>query len=431
MNKVLAWHQLDFTFNQYNMYRKLFLPLILMTSLCLTNGVNAQKKVVIMGSSTAAGYGATSYALSWGGLLESSFNVNTSDGIDTLFYNIAIGGYTTYEEMHTGCYVPPGRPAPDPMHNVTMALSYTPDVVIINLPSNDVGAGFSTTETMSNLRQMYSNVTATGAKCFITTAQPRNDYTLIQRQELSDMKDSILLQFGPFALNFWDDIVTSDGLYLIRPDRKDPYTYMHPNDIGHDFLFQRVQAKNILGFVVLPLQITRFTGQLKNTGTELNWHTEQQELNTIFEIERSATGLDFESIVSVRATIQNHSGDYAAADRTPLPGHNFYRLKVTEPARWFYSNTISITNNNNVLKIARLFTSNNASTVTADISSTKNEQAIISLVNSAGVVLKQTKQYLTTPSTRISFAVSHLAEGKYYLKVTTAGNAQATRAFIK
>ncbi|MDN3659140.1 SGNH/GDSL hydrolase family protein [Ferruginibacter paludis] len=413
------------------MNRKLFLPLILGLMLCLSHGVIAQKKVVIMGSSTAAGYGATSYALSWGGLLESSFNVNTSDGTDTLFYNIAIGGYTTYEEMYTGCYVPPGRPAPDPMHNVTMALSYTPDVVIINLPSNDEGAGFSINETMYNLRQMYSTITASGAKCYITTAQPRNDYAVSQRQDLYDMKDSILAQFGTFAVNFWDDLVTSDGLNMLRPDRKDPYTDMHPNDLGHQFLFERVQAKNIFGFVVLPLQITRFNGQLKNTGTELNWHIEQQELNTVFEIERSATGLDFEPIFSLTSVTPNTSGDFAATDRNPLPGHSYYRLKVTEPARSLYSSIISINNNNNVLKIARLFTSNSASTVTADISSTKNELAIITLVNSAGVVLKQIKQYLTAPSTRISLAVSHLAEGKYYLKVTTAGNAQATRAFIK
>jgi hypothetical protein len=206
---------------------------------------------------------------------------------------------------------------------------------------------------------------------------------------------------------------------------------MHPNDLGHQFLFERVQAKNIFGFVVLPLQITRFNGQLKNTGTELTWHTEQQEPNTIFEVERSAAGLEFEPIFSLTAVTPDLSGDYAAADRTPLPGQSFYRLKVSEPPRWFYSNIISITNNNNVLKIARIFTSNNASTVTADITNTKSEQATITLINSAGVVLKQTKQYLTVPSTRISLAVSHLAEGKYFLKVTTAGNAQATRAFIK
>jgi hypothetical protein len=104
---------------------------------------------------------------------------------------------------------------------------------------------------------------------------------------------------------------------------------------------------------------------------------------------------------------------------------------MIEPARSLYSNTINITNNNNVLKIARLFTNSNAATITADISNTKNELAIITLVNSAGVVLKQTKQYLTAPSTRISLAVAQFAEGKYFLRVTTAGNAQATRAFIK
>lgn len=383
-----------------------------------------------MGSSTAVGYGATSYALSWAGRLESSFNINTSDGIDTTFYNIAQGGYTTYHEMNTGCYVPPLRPSPDPLCNVTKALSYGPDVVIINLPSNDVGAGFSTTETMDNLRLMYNYITATGTKCYITTSQPRNDYTVLQRQELLDMKDSILAQFGLFAINFWDDLVTSDGLNMIRADRKDPLTDMHPNDLGHDFLFQRVQAKNIFGNIVLPLQLTAFTAQLNNNTTSIHWHTEQEEPNTKFSLERSSNGKLFTSLYLQTIKSAQVSAGYNWVDNTPLPGKSFYRLKVITPAHSFYSAIASVTNSS-TLKISRLITFNNTATITADISNNKNEFAWISIVNSSGTIVKQTKQYLTAPTTRVSLTVPHFAVGKYYLKVTTNTACNAIKAFIK
>ena len=222
---------------------KLLIPLFCGATFLLINNLFAQKKVVIMGSSTAVGSGASSYQLSWAGRLEGSFNQNTTDGIDTTFYNIAASGYNTYQELPSGYTPPMGRPAPDPLYNVTKALSYNPDVVIINLPSNDVGAGFSITETMDNFRLMYSNISASGAKCFITTTQPRNDYSLSQRQALLNMKDSIINQFGFFAVNFWDDLVTSDGLNMLRDDRRDPLRAIHPNDLGHDLRSARPRRR--------------------------------------------------------------------------------------------------------------------------------------------------------------------------------------------
>src|SRR5438309_5222513 len=43
----------------------------------------AQKKIVILGSSTAAGNGASTYDSSWARRLYFEFNKNTSDGVDT------------------------------------------------------------------------------------------------------------------------------------------------------------------------------------------------------------------------------------------------------------------------------------------------------------------------------------------------------------
>ncbi len=391
----------------------------------------AQKTVVIMGSSTAAGNGATSYATSWAGRLKSSYNINTTDGIDTTFYNIALAGYTTYDEMYTSFIPPGGRPAPDPLHNVTKALSYSPDIVIINLPSNDVGAGFSITETMNNFRLMYNAVNASGAKCFITTTQPRNDYTLFQRQTLSDMKDSILAQFGLFSINFWDQLVTSDGLNMLRSDRQDPTTMIHPNDIGHQYLFDSIQAKKIFSIIVLPLQLTSFDGRLNNNVTYLNWHAEQLEANTIFTVERSADGEKFTPLFSTTVTVATTSANFSWTDKNTLSGKSFYRLKITEAGGSNYSGTVSIVNNSGALKISRIATSSNSSTVMADISNTKNEPALISIINAAGVVIKKTKQNLMAPSTSISLSIPHFAAGTYFLKVTTSNGAGAIKGFIK
>ena len=63
---------------------------------------------------------------------------------------------------------------------------------------------------MDNFRMLYQMVVATGANCFITTTQPRNDLTVDQRQMQRDLVDSIRNNFGLNAINFWDDLVTQD-----------------------------------------------------------------------------------------------------------------------------------------------------------------------------------------------------------------------------
>lgn len=384
-----------------------------------------------MGSSTAAGFGASSYQLSWAGRLESSFNNNTSDGIDTIFYNIAIGGYDTYQELPSSFIPPAGRPTSDPLHNVTKALSYNPDVVIINLPSNDVGAGYSITETMDNFRLMYDSITASGAKCYITTTQPRNDYSVLQRQELFDTKDSINNQFGLFAINFWDDLVTSDGLNMLRDDRRDPTSLIHPNDIGHDFLFGRVSDKNIFGFIILPVKLTGFDARVINNSTIIKWHTEQEEPNTVFKIEKSANGTDFETIFSLNIPQASQSADYSGTDKNVLYGKSFYRIKVTGPTSQFYSNTISINNTNSTLNITKLYKNNTSNNLITDIYTQKNENVLISIYNTAGVVVQRKKQYITTPSTRVILPVANLAAGQYFFEISTDDNNHSIKAFIK
>jgi lysophospholipase L1-like esterase len=384
-----------------------------------------------MGSSTAAGFGASSYQLSWAGRLEGRFNKDASDGVDTIFYNIAIGGYNIYQELPSSFLPPTGRPAPDPLHNVTQALSFNPDVVIINLPSNDIGAGFSITETMDNFRWMYNNITASGAKCYITTTQPRNDYSVAQRQALFDTKDSINHQFGLFAINFWDDLVTADGLNMLRDDRRDPTSAIHPNDIGHDALFRRLSDKNIFGLIVLPITISSVIAVIKNNVANINWHAEQVQPNTLFETERSTNGKDFASIFSLKVTQAVQSADYAAADQKVLPGNNYYRIKVTDPTTQFYSDTISVFNPSGSLNILKLYRSNSSNGLIADISTEKNENIWITIYNITGSVVLQKKQYISMPSERVILPVANLAAGEYFFKICTDNYNYVIRAFIK
>src|SRR5829696_4401950 len=227
----------------------LALPVLLL--LCAYN-LSAQKKVVILGSSTAAGTGASSYDSSWAGKLQLSFRKNITAGDpDTIVINLAVGGYVTYYAMPTG-YVPPaGRPAPDGEHNVTKALSFSPDVVLINFPTNDIGSGYSKNEFLNNLRFLSQQITSVGVKAYVATTQPRSQFDFSMRQALRECVDSVNNSFGANAINFWDDLATNDGQFNLRPEVNSG-DGVHANNLGHRLLFERVREKNIFGSTTTP-----------------------------------------------------------------------------------------------------------------------------------------------------------------------------------
>jgi len=81
--------------------------------------------------------------------------------------------------------------------------------------------------------------------------------------------------------------------------------------------------------------------------------------------------------------------------------------------------------------ISGLYTNNNGATVIADISNNKKGYALVSIINTAGVVLQQSKQYIALPFTRIMLPIASYAAGEYYLRVSTDNDNCSIKAFIK
>src|SRR5690349_4656446 len=108
--------------------------LFLLLWLLAANETFSQSKIVILGSSTAYGIGATPISNSWVNLFSSNQkSLNSS----TTVVNLAIPGFVTYDILPTGNIPPAGRPAPSIKNNITAALAENPTVIIISLTSND------------------------------------------------------------------------------------------------------------------------------------------------------------------------------------------------------------------------------------------------------------------------------------------------------
>jgi len=195
-------------------------------------------RIVVLGSSTAAGSGPLNPNNAWVNRYR-SYLQNANQNSEVI--NLAMGGYTTYKIMPNGFVPPPTKPSVDPNRNISKALSLNPTAIIINMPSNDATLGFSVTEQLANYDSILSVALIQNVPVWISTTQPRN---LIQsgRDNLMEMRDSTFARFGEKAIDFWYGLAECNG--KIKPEY-DSGDGVHLNDSAHKILFERVQISGV------------------------------------------------------------------------------------------------------------------------------------------------------------------------------------------
>ena len=126
--------------------------------------------------------------------------------------NLAASGFTTYHTLNPTGFIPlPGRPEPDSNRNITKALSYSPDLIIINLPSNDNASNFSVQEQMDNYERAMALANSNNTPVWVTTPQPRNNFNSTQVSNQLAVRDWTLQRFAEKAIDFWEGIANPDG----------------------------------------------------------------------------------------------------------------------------------------------------------------------------------------------------------------------------
>lgn len=199
---------------------------------------------VVIGSSTAAGTGATVADSSWVGRFR-----NYVQELDTnaVVINLAVGGYTTYDVMPSSFVPPSGRPAPKTNNNITYALSFKPTAIIINMPSNDAARGFTIAEQVSNFKVFADEAAQDTVPLWVTTTQPRNLSDPNGRADLIEMRDSILMLFGSKGVNIFDELAEEDGGLKSSYDIGDG---IHVNNAGHKYIYDQIVGAGVLDSLI-------------------------------------------------------------------------------------------------------------------------------------------------------------------------------------
>jgi len=398
---------------------------LLLSFLCPRDTIAQKKIIVVIGSSTAEGVGASTPDSSYVMIVQRYYQAL---GLIDTIYDLGLSGTTTYYGMPDGYIPPAGRPFHSYGYNVTAALQLGADIVLVNYPSNDIVDGYSMSEFLSNLDTIYNTVIAAGKICYVTTTQPLDYHPVDTLELLRDGRDSILLDFSVHSIDFYDPLVASDSLTI------NPLYYVdgtHVNNAGHRALAQAVIARNILSGMPLALSLTAFAAVPEPQGVLITWTDLLEEANTVFGIQRSADGSVFSTIATEngKGTDGNGTITYDWTDEAPLDGRSFYRLEITEGVSKSYSRVVTVTLKGAGLSIRTIYSPGGPGLFTVDINAGIDQSAMIRIFNAAGVIVWQQPNALIAPTTRLSLDLTRFAKGAYFLQVIGANGEQTVRGF--
>lgn len=201
-------------------------------------GAGSPLVLVVLGSSSAAGVGASNFRMSW--VTRYASHLSTAKP-GSQVHNLSVAGHTTYQVMPSTFKPPLARPAPDAAHNITHALALKPSAIILSFPTGDVAAGYAVAEVMSNLDALVKEAAKSKVPVWITTSQPRQA-SPEQRQQLADLRRQIMAKYADRALDFWAGLAKDDG--TIKPEYAGS-DGVAINDGGHTVLYERLVAANL------------------------------------------------------------------------------------------------------------------------------------------------------------------------------------------
>lgn len=391
---------------------------------------HAQNKLAIVGSSTAACFGPSSFDSCYAGRLSAFYNKALP--WDTIVDNeFAKGGNTCFSGMPSSYVSPYSDPAlqPDPAHNITAAIASKPSVILVNFPSNAYDT-LPISKIMFCLRTIRDSSLKAGIPCFVTTTQPRTtgNYASSEvKRKMAAIKDSILQQFGFFAIDFYKDLINADS--SIRYDAGDG---IHMNDKGHDSLFHRVVAKQIFATVAgsaLPATFVNLSAKTSGGSNIISWTTSAAINIDHYEVDRSADARNFSPVGSISPIENETTHTYQFVDAQPLAGSNYYKIVIVDRDRKTYASpALTVAGNNSHTAILKTFSSGSAIYTTVQSAITQNMQ--IQIISSMGSSIWKGSRRVDAGTSTLSLPVTIAATGVYHLQMTN-GTAVYSQSFIR
>jgi lysophospholipase L1-like esterase len=198
--------------------------------------------LVVIGSSTAGGSGASKPDSAWVARFRKS--IALIDPLSSVI-NIARGFQTTYSVLPDD-FINKSAYGINSDNNISKAISFKPDAIIVNLPSNDAQSGFSVHEQLRNYFILDSVAKQNNIPIWFVSTQPRNLTNEVTRQRQLEVKDSLLVLYKDFLIDVYTELSDSNDFILKKYDSGDG---IHLNNKGHNVIFEQVINSSLYRYI--------------------------------------------------------------------------------------------------------------------------------------------------------------------------------------
>jgi hypothetical protein len=194
----------------------------------------------------------------------------------------------------------------------------------------------------------------------------------------------------------------------------------------NDFTFNGVTG-------VLPITIEYLNGIKQNNTNILSWKVNCTSSETAtLSIERSKDGRNFTEVNSITTTALRCLQPFDYTDNNPLPGYNYYRLKMTdEDGRITYSNKIALLNKDKGFDIVNLVPTIIRNTAILNVTAAQKTQMTLVITDFAGRQVQNKVYNLIAGSNQVKINVANFSAGAYVIDAYTTQDETKTVRFLK
>jgi hypothetical protein len=160
---------------------------------------------------------------------------------------------------------------------------------------------------------------------------------------------------------------------------------------------------------ILPVKLKSFVGKTNGATNELKWEADCFD-DVIFNVERSADGIHFNSIEKINAEKMDCNKSFFFTDENILPGNNFYRLQIIEKNGISYS-SVALLNSIRSLNIRLLHNPLIKEVLDIELFSETNSPVELMCTDITGRLIMHKKIDVHPGNNRFSFNTGNTSKG--------------------
>jgi hypothetical protein len=182
-------------------------------------------------------------------------------------------------------------------------------------------------------------------------------------------------------------------------------------------------------FVVLPVNLLSFTGQLLGADGKLEWNLADFKDLESFDLEYSRDGHMYDKLATLPS---NGTNNYHYLHVSVPAGMNYYRLLVKDKSgKVFYSKVVLLNAGDSKTILVKFSPTVVNGPLSPVIFSAKNQEVQVVIVDVIGRRIISEKSMLQTGTNQLHIPTHLITTGMYFMKLFTADGMKETRKFIK